>query len=109
MLKQLTTISGQSVEIRRLVIDETNSTATTEAELVSPQNAYRSFQATVTGANAVAVVDIEVSVDGASWMKALTLTPKAGADDGMSDLSPWPHVRAVVARNTGTLNVTMGC
>ena len=109
MLKQLTTISGQSVEIRRLVIDETNSTATTEAELVSPQNANRSFQATVTGSGAVAVVDIEVSTNGSSWMKALTLTPKSGADDGMCDFSPWPYVRAVVSRNTGTLNVTMGC
>ena len=109
MLKQVTTLSGHPVEIWRMVIDETSNNATTKAELVSPQRPYRSFQATVTGTNAVAVVDIEVSVDGVSWMKALTLTTRTGVDDGMSDLSPWPYVRAVVTRNTGTLNVTMGC
>lgn len=109
MLKQVMTTLDQSVEIRRLIIGVATNTETSESEVVCPQNAYRSFQATVTGTNAVAVVDIEVSVNGTNWMKALTLTPKVGIDDGMCDFSPWPYVRAVVNRNTGTLNVSMGC
>lgn len=109
MLKQSATALGQLVATYRLIVDATGNSVTSDPELVSPQNAYRAFQAHVTGSGASASVDIEVSTNGTDWMKALTLTPKLGADDGCADLSPWPYVRAVVTRNNGTLNVTMGC
>ena len=109
MLRELKTGLEQSVEVHLLVIDETASTVTSEGELITPEKSNRAFQAAVTGAGAVAVVDIEVSCNGTDWQPFITLYPKENTPDGTQDFCPWPFTRAKVQANTGTLNVTVEC
>lgn len=74
-----------------------------------PEQANRTFQASVVGAGATATVAIEVSNTGENWMPYLTLSPVAGTPDGYADVCPWPYVRANPSVNTGQLTVTVGC
>ena len=108
-MKEIRTPTGQSVYTQDLVASSTAATLTSAAEIISPQLAYRSFFAVVTGSGAAASVDIEISGDNTNWKKLVTLSPIAGTPDGYADISPWPYVRARVTANTGTLNVNVGC
>ncbi len=110
MLKVFKTPTERVIEIRHMLMGTTQATGESDVEDVSPQQAYRSFMASVTGTGAAASVDIYVSTNKISaWKKLITLSPINGTPDGFADLSPWPFVKAVVTANTGTLNVEMGC
>lgn len=108
-MKEIRTQTGQSIYTQKLIENSTAATLTSTPEAISPQLAYRSFFAVVTGSGAAASVDIEVSGDNTNWLKVATLTPITGTPDGFADISPWSYVRARVTANTGTLTVTVGC
>ena len=109
MLKVFKTPTERVIEIRHMVMASTQASLTSDVEDVSPQQAYRSFMASVSGSGGASSVDIYVSTNKTVWKKLVTLSPIAGTPDGFADLSPWPFVRAVVTANTGTLDVEMGC
>lgn len=108
-MKEIRTQTGQSIYTQKLIENSTAATLTSPHEAISPQLAYRSFFAVVTGSGAAASVEIEVSGDNVNWKSLVTLSPITGTPDGFADISPWPYVRARTTANTGTLTVTVGC
>lgn len=107
-MKEIRTQDPFSIYRYDLLTDTTSSSATSIVETVSPQLAYRTFFASLSSGTA-ASVDIEVSGNGVTFKKFVTLTVTNTTPDGFADICPWPYVRAVVTSNNGTLSVTMGC
>lgn len=93
------------------------ATATGAGGTVSLLHADRhskSFTATVTGTGAVsATVNIEVSLNGTSWLTVgtITLSGTTSATDGFAHDAPWAYYRANCTALSGTsasLTVLMG-
>lgn len=70
-------------------------------------NAYRVYQATVSGTGAVtATITYFGSVDGVNYsataFATITLSGTTAVTDNFASTAPWPYVRCVTASVTGT-------
>jgi hypothetical protein len=103
----LRTKTGDIVLVEKLIDADTSSSITSKSVLMSPERSSRSFMASMVSGSAL--VKIQVSNDGDTWMDYASLSPSASTADGFADDCPWPFVRASVTSNTGVLTVTVGC